>query len=81
MIKSYSEVRRETEARNRSLRDKVVSLEDAAALVVDGDHALEFRKSRVEFRSGGSTDHRIAGDADERLDLPVARCRDFFRHA
>ena len=38
MIKSYSEVRRETEARNRSLRDKVVSLEDAAALVVDGDH-------------------------------------------
>ena len=38
MTKSYSELRRATEARNRSLRDKVVSLEDAAALVADGDH-------------------------------------------
>ena len=35
MTKSYSELRRATEARNRSLRDKVVSLEDAAALVAD----------------------------------------------
>ena len=38
MTKSYSELRSETEARDRSLRDKVMSLEDAAALVADGDH-------------------------------------------
>jgi len=38
VIKSYSELRRATEARDRSLRDKVMSLEDAAALVADGDH-------------------------------------------
>jgi glutaconate CoA-transferase subunit A len=38
VTKSYSELRRETEARDRSLRDKVMSLEDAAALVADGDH-------------------------------------------
>ncbi len=38
MTKSYIELRRETEARDRSLREKVMSLEDAAALVADGDH-------------------------------------------
>ena len=38
MTKSYIELRRATEARDRSLRDKVMSLEDAAALVADGDH-------------------------------------------
>ena len=38
MTKSYSEIRLATKARDRSLRDKVVSLEDAAALVADGDH-------------------------------------------
>ena len=38
MSKSYIELRRATEARDRSLRDKVMSLEDAAALVADGDH-------------------------------------------
>ena len=38
MTKSYIELRRETEARDRSLRDKVMSLEQAAALVADGDH-------------------------------------------
>ena len=38
MTKSYIELRRETEARDRSLRDKVMSLEEAAALVADGDH-------------------------------------------
>ena len=38
MTKSYIGPRRATEARDRSLRDKVMSLEDAAALVVDGDH-------------------------------------------
>jgi len=38
VTKSYFELRRETEARDRSLRDKVMSLEEAAALVADGDH-------------------------------------------
>ena len=38
MTKSYIELRRETAARDRSLRDKVMSLEEAAALVADGDH-------------------------------------------
>jgi glutaconate CoA-transferase, subunit A len=36
--KSYLELRRATETRDRSLREKVMSLEDAAALVGDGDH-------------------------------------------
>ncbi len=38
MTKSYSELRQETEARDRSLREKVMSLEEAANLVADGDH-------------------------------------------
>ena len=38
MIKPYGELRSETEARDRSLREKVMSLEEAAALVDDGDH-------------------------------------------
>ena len=38
MIKPYADLRRETEARDRSLREKVMSLEEAAALVNDGDH-------------------------------------------
>ncbi len=38
MTKPYIELRRETEARDRSLRDKVMSLDEAAALVADGDH-------------------------------------------
>jgi len=38
VTKPYIELRRETEARDRSLREKVMSLEDAAALVADGDH-------------------------------------------
>ena len=38
MTKSYIELRRKTEARDRSLRDRVMSLEEAAAMVADGDH-------------------------------------------
>jgi glutaconate CoA-transferase subunit A len=38
VTKSYSELRQETEARDRSLREKVMSLEEAANLVADGDH-------------------------------------------
>ena len=38
MIKPYADLRRETETRDRSLREKVMSLEEAAALVNDGDH-------------------------------------------
>ena len=38
VTKPYLDLRRETLARDRSLRDKVMSLEDAAALVLDGDH-------------------------------------------
>lgn len=38
VTKSYLELRRDTEARDRSLREKVMSLEEAAALVQDGDH-------------------------------------------
>ena len=38
MTKSYLELRRETAARDRSLREKVMTLEDAAAVVNDGDH-------------------------------------------
>ncbi|WP_428028974.1 CoA transferase subunit A [Ancylobacter sp.] len=36
-IPSYLDLRQKTQARDRSLRDKVMSLEDAAALVADGD--------------------------------------------
>ena len=38
MTKSYLELREETRARDRSLRDKVMSLEEAAKVVKDGDH-------------------------------------------
>ncbi len=38
MTKPYADLRRETETRDRSLREKVMSLEEAAALVDDGDH-------------------------------------------
>ena len=38
MTKPYADLRRETEMRDRSLREKVMSLEEAAALVNDGDH-------------------------------------------
>ncbi|MFQ5775065.1 MAG: CoA transferase subunit A [Kiloniellaceae bacterium] len=37
-MQSYAELRRSTTARDRSLREKVMSLEAAAALVHDGDH-------------------------------------------
>ena len=38
MNKSYVDLRSETKDRKRGLRDKVMALEDAAALVADGDH-------------------------------------------
>ena len=38
MTKSYLELRQETAARDRSLRDKVMTLDAAAAFVKDGDH-------------------------------------------
>src|SRR5690606_33731781 len=38
LVKSYETLRRETLARDRGLREKVVSLEEAARLVNDGDH-------------------------------------------
>ena len=38
VTKSYMDLRHATETRDRSLRDKVMSLEEAAALVVDRDH-------------------------------------------
>ena len=38
MVKSYRALREETAARDRSLHEKVVSLEEAATLVSDGDH-------------------------------------------
>lgn len=38
LVKPYEELRRETLARDRGLREKVVSLEEAARLVNDGDH-------------------------------------------
>ena len=38
MVKTYRALREETAARDRSLHEKVVSLEEAAALVGDGDH-------------------------------------------
>ena len=38
MVKTYEALRAETAARDRSLHEKVVSLEEAAALVQDGDH-------------------------------------------
>src|SRR5215470_4531607 len=37
-VKAYSELRKQTLARNRGLREKVMSLEEAAKLVNDGDH-------------------------------------------
>ncbi|MFI4994161.1 MAG: CoA transferase subunit A [Hyphomicrobiales bacterium] len=38
LVKPYSALRRETLARDRGLREKVMSLEEAAKLVSDGDH-------------------------------------------
>ncbi len=38
MVKPYRELREETAARDRGLREKVMSLEEAAKLVGDGDH-------------------------------------------
>src|SRR6187401_1724902 len=37
VVQPYSELRTKLAARDRSLREKVMSLEDAAALVHDGD--------------------------------------------
>jgi glutaconate CoA-transferase subunit A len=37
-VKPYAELRRETLARDRGLREKVMTLEEATALVRDGDH-------------------------------------------
>mgnify|MGYP003321129985 FL=1 len=37
-VKPYQDLRAETQARDRGLREKVMSLEEAAALVADGDH-------------------------------------------
>ena len=37
-VKSYHELRKATAARDRGLREKVLSLEEAASLVNDGDH-------------------------------------------
>jgi len=37
-VKPYSQLRAETAARDRSLHDKVVSLEEAAARIKDGEH-------------------------------------------
>lgn len=38
MVISYDQLRAETAARDRSLREKVMTLEEAAALIHDGDH-------------------------------------------
>jgi glutaconate CoA-transferase subunit A len=38
LVKPYQQLRAETRARDRGLREKVMSLEDAANLVADGDH-------------------------------------------
>lgn len=38
LVKSYQELRSDTTARDRGLREKVMSLEEAAKLVNDGDH-------------------------------------------
>jgi glutaconate CoA-transferase subunit A len=38
LVKPYSQLRQETRDRDRGLREKVMSLEDAASLVNDGDH-------------------------------------------
>src|SRR5438477_614112 len=38
LVKPYLDLRRATAARDRGLREKVMSLEDAAKLVKDGDH-------------------------------------------
>ena len=38
LVKPYAELRHDTLARDRGLREKVMSLEEAAKLVADGDH-------------------------------------------
>src|SRR5215475_13142761 len=38
LVAPYQELRRETLARDRGLREKVMSLEEAAKLVQDGEH-------------------------------------------
>ena len=37
-VKSYADLRRETAARDRGLREKVMGLEEAVSLISDGDH-------------------------------------------
>ncbi len=74
MTNSYTELRRATEARDRSLRDKVMSLDEAAALVADGDHFLEtgHRDRRRIFNLGYFTWVEQRGveleDFDRRVD-------------
>ncbi|MET0879094.1 MAG: CoA transferase, partial [Tardiphaga sp.] len=38
LVTPYAQLRRETLKRDRGLREKVISLEDAARLVKDGEH-------------------------------------------
>ena len=38
LIQSYLELREKTAARDRGLREKVMSLEEAASFVKDGEH-------------------------------------------
>ena len=45
MTLSYTELRRRTKERDRSLRDKVMSLDEAAALVPDGAAPLPLLQS------------------------------------
>ena len=46
-VKSYHELRKATAARDRGLREKVMSLEEAASLVNDGDHVAHRRLYHV----------------------------------
>ena len=47
LVTPYQQLRRDTLARDRGLREKVMSLEEAAKLVDDGDHVGDRRLHAV----------------------------------
>jgi len=49
MTASYLELRQRTQARDRSLRQKVISLDEACELVKDGDHVALGWVHRVTY--------------------------------
>ncbi len=47
---------------------------------VNGDHRFQHRQDLVELVAAGRGQHRVAGDRDQRLELPVTGCGDLLCH-